>query len=200
MFPIMPYSWYYMYANNYYPLYMEQYDDFDDLYSDLDSISTNINVLQPKLTNPAPSTALILRKELSGYPNYGNPSGNADILYTGNQGVWTFPLGAFLSPAFNRFRRIELVVRGALDDHYNVNENRYSMTVNVNGFRQNYNPTPFVHGRPAGQRFDNWKELVINIPRNNVTRNNRVTIRNTSSNLGESDFIAFDWMEMRFYL
>ncbi len=199
MFPFLPYDWYYMYENDYFPLQMGQYDDFDELYNDLNVANTQINVLQPILTNPNPSTALILRKELSGYPNYGNPSRNADILYTGTQGVWTFQLPTFLSPVLNRFRRIELVIRGALDDHYNVNRNLYRMTVNINGFRQNYNPVPFVHGRPAGQMFNNWQDLTINIPRGNVRRDNRVTIRNTS-NAGESDFIAFDWMEMRFFL
>jgi hypothetical protein len=154
---------------------------------------------QPILSNQTPSRVLVLRKELTGYPNYGNPSGNADILYTGTQGTWTFNLPPLLALVLNNARSVELVIRGALDDHYNVPENRYSMTVNFNNNRQNFNQLPFVHGRPSGQRFTNWNELTVNIPPRAAGINNRVTIRNTS-NAGENDWIAFDWMELRFVL
>ncbi|MGI6685924.1 MAG: hypothetical protein ACOX47_10755 [Bacillota bacterium] len=152
---------------------------------------------QPILSNNPPSRILVLRKELTGYPNYGNPSGNADILYTGTQGTWNFNLPPLMALVLNNARRVELVIRGALDDHYNVPENRYSMTVNFNNNRQNFNQLPFVHGRPSGQRFNNWNELTVNIPPRAGGINNRVTIRNTS-NAGENDWIAIDWMELRF--
>lgn len=154
---------------------------------------------QPILSNPNPSRVLVLRKELSGYPNYGNPSGSADILYTGTQGTWTFNLPTLLALVLNSARRVELVIRGALDDHYNVPENRYSMTVTFNGTRQNFTQLPFVHGRPSGQRFTNWNELTLNISPRSAGINNRVTIRNTS-NAGDNDWIAIDWIELRFVL
>ncbi|MGI6630998.1 MAG: hypothetical protein ACOX4H_10935 [Bacillota bacterium] len=163
----------------------------------------NINLTrqgpQPILSNPAPSRVLVLRKELTGYPNYGNPSGNADILYTRTQGIWTFNLPPLLALVLNNARRVELVIRGILDDHYNVPENRYSMTVDFNNNRQNFTQLPFVHGRPSGQRFTNWNELTVNIPPRAGRVNNRITIRNTS-NAGENDWIAIDWMELRFIL
>lgn len=202
MFPfVAPYNMFYYNDNTYYPFNMpfpHGGNSFDDYWLDADS-QIQQGDPPPILSNNPPTTAIVLRKELTGYPNYGNPSGNADILYTGNQGTWTFNLPAFLSAAVGRFRRVELVIRGALDDHYNVPANRYSMTVNIDGSIQRFTDLPFVHGRPAGQRFNNWNQLIIPIPAANVRRNNRVTIRNTS-NTGENDFIAFDWMEMRFYL
>lgn len=154
---------------------------------------------QPILSNQDPSRVLVLRKELTGYPNYGNPSGNADILYTGTQGTWNFGLPPLMALVLNNARRVELVIRGALDDHTNVPVNRYSMTVTFNGQRQNFNRLPFVHGSPVGQRFTNWNELTLNVTPRLATLNNRVTIRNTS-NAGANDWIAFDWMELRFVL
>ncbi|MCR6544427.1 hypothetical protein [Dehalobacterium formicoaceticum] len=152
---------------------------------------------QPILSNQNPSRVLVFRKELTGYPNYGNPSGNADILYTGTQGTWTFNMPPLMAVLLNNTQRIELVIRGALDDHYNVAENRYSATVTFNGQRQNVGQLPFVHGRPAGQQFTNWNELVLNINPRLARLNNRVVIRNTS-NVGANDWIALDWMELRF--
>ncbi len=154
---------------------------------------------QPILSNPTPSRVLVLRKELSGYPNYGNPSGSADILYTGTQGTWNFNLPPLMALFLNNARRVELVISGVLDDHYNVAENRYSMTVTFNGDRQNFNKLPFVHGRPSGQKFTNWNELTINYSSRSARLNNRVTIRNTS-NAGDNDWIAIDWIELRFVL
>jgi len=52
---------------------------------------------QPVLSNAPAQTSIVLFKELTGYPNYGNPSGNADILYTGNRGTWTFDIQPFYS-------------------------------------------------------------------------------------------------------
>jgi len=51
---------------------------------------------QPVLSNAPAQTSIVLFKELTGYPNYGNPSGNADILYTGNRGTWTFDIQPIL--------------------------------------------------------------------------------------------------------
>lgn len=199
MFPYLPYDWFYMFGNNYFPIDIDQYDNFEDLNEDIEVFNGNNDDPPPITTNPAPSTALIMRKELTGYPNYGNPSGNADILYTGNRGVWTFPLPGVLFGARTRFRRFELVIRGALDDHYNVPNNRYRMNVNINGNLQRFDNLPFEHGTPAGQRFNNWRDLVVVIPAGNISNNNRVTINNTST-AGPNDWIGFDWMEMRFMM
>lgn len=145
----------------------------------------------PVLSNNPSITFITLRNELTGYPNYGNPSKNADILYTGNTGAWTFQLPAIISFAVNLSG--ELIIRGVLDDHNNVPENRYSMTVRFNGTDVFSGEVPFVHGRPAGGVFTNWVPLTVNVL--NFRRNNRIVICNTSKT-GNNDWIGIDWMEL----
>ncbi len=148
----------------------------------------------PILSNNPSTINVVLRKELTGYPNYGNPSGNADILYTDTRGVWTFDLP--FSPIFLQLldSGAQLVISAALDDHYDVPENRYSARIVVNGEVVHTGRLPLVHGRPSGQMFNNWRLLVFNVP--NLRRNNRITIINTS-NTGIDDWIGFDYMELR---
>ncbi len=146
----------------------------------------------PVLSNNPTTAAVVLFKELTGYPNYGNPSGNADILYTGTRGVWTFNLPPFfLIPGV---LTAQLVIRAVLDDHYNVPESNYSATITVNGVTVHRGRIALVHGRPAGSRFNNWRSLVFNVF--NLRRNNQVIIENTS-NAGADDWIGLDWMEIR---
>lgn len=147
----------------------------------------------PVLSNNPATATIVLFKELTGYPNYGNPSGNADILYTGNRGTWTFELPA---PLFIPGQlRARLVIRAVLDDHANVPVSQYSARIAVNGIVVHNGPVPLQHGTPAGGRFINWSNLIFNVP--NIRRTNRVVIQNTST-AGPNDWIAFDWMEMRF--
>lgn len=154
---------------------------------------------KPILSNNNPSRVLVLKKELSGYPNYGNPSGNADILYTATQGSWNFNIPPLMALVLNNAQKVELVIRGALDDHYNVQENRYDLTVTFNGNWQSFKKLPFEHGRPSGQKFTNWNRLTLEFPPQAARILNRVTIRNTS-NTGDNDWIALDWIELRFVL
>ncbi|EPR09254.1 hypothetical protein [Ruminiclostridium papyrosolvens] len=146
----------------------------------------------PVLSNNPATVSIVLFKQLTGYPNYGNPSRNADILYTGNQGTWTFDSPAFLIVPGNQ--RAQIVIRSVLDDHSSVPVNRYSARITINGSVVHNGPVPLQHGVPAGGMFDNWRDLTFNVP--NFRRNNRVTIVNTST-AGPSDWIAFDWMELR---
>jgi hypothetical protein len=146
----------------------------------------------PVLSNNPATATLTLFKELTGYPNYGNPSGNADILYTGNRGVWTFDIPAFLFIPGNL--RAQLIIRAVLDDHSNVPVSRYSATISFNGNIVHRGALSLVHGSPVGQRFNNWRSLTFNVT--NLRRNNRVVIVNTST-AGENDWIALDWMELR---
>lgn len=146
----------------------------------------------PVLSDNRPVTRLTLFKELTGFPNYGNPSGNADILYTGTRGVWTFQIPASL--LLFGLRGAQLVIRGVLDDHYDIAESRYAARITINNITVFNGRVPFVHGRPSGGIFNNWRELVLNIP--NLRRNNRVEIVNTSD-ANPDDWIAFDWMELR---
>jgi hypothetical protein len=146
----------------------------------------------PILSNNPPIVSVTLFKELTGYPNYGNPSGNADILYTGNRGVWTFNVPSFLFVPGNQTG--VLAIRAVLDDHYDTPVDRYSATITVNGENVHTGRVPLQHGRPAGTRFTNWTDLTFNV--RNFRRNNRVVIVNTSS-AGTNDWIGIDWMEFR---
>ncbi|WP_024833609.1 hypothetical protein [Ruminiclostridium josui] len=170
----------------YYPVQSE-YDTYqytDDYY--------DFRQPSPVLSNNPATTNIVLFKELTGYPNYGNPSRNADILYTGNQGTWTFDLPAFLVIAGNQ--RAQLVIRSVLDDHSSVPVNRYSARITINGTVVHNGPLSLQHGTPSGGMFTNWRNLTFDV--RNLRRNNRVTIVNTST-AGPNDWIAFDWMELR---
>jgi hypothetical protein len=148
---------------------------------------------QPVLSNNPPIINISLFKELTGYPNYGNPSNNADILYTGTQGTWTFNVPAAL--LLSGTQTAQVLVRAVLDDHLNVPVNRYSARITVNGVNVHNGPVPLEHGVPVGSRFTNWRTLTFNI--GNLRRaNNRITIINTST-AGPGDWIGFDWMELR---
>lgn len=143
--------------------------------------------------NPA-TTNIVLFKQLTGYPNYGNPSRNADILYTGDQGSWTIELPAFfLIPG--RLRS-QLIISAALDDHQNAPANRYSARITINGNVVHNGRLPLSHGTPAGGMFMNWGQLTF--PISNLRRVNRITIVNTS-NASPDDWIGLDWMELRVF-
>lgn len=146
----------------------------------------------PILSNNPAVVTVVLFKELSGYPNYGNPSRNADILYTGNRGTWTFNTPAILLVAGNY--RPQLVVRAVLDDHSQVPVNRYSLRITINGVVVHNGRVNLPHGTPPDGIFTNWRELTFNVP--NIRSTTNITIENTS-NTGPDDWIAFDWMELR---
>lgn len=146
----------------------------------------------PIISNNPPATAVSLFKELTGYPNYGNPSGNADILYTGTRGTWTFDIPPYLFVPGNQ--RAQLIIRAVLDDHYNIPVSQYSATISINGVVVHNGPLPLDHGRPGGTMFTNWGNLLFVVA--TFRRNNIITIVNTSRT-GANDWIALDWMEMR---
>jgi len=168
---------------------MPDTDEIDDMDYPLSSATGDP---PPILSNNPAVTEIVLFKELTGYPNYGNPSGNADILYTGTRGVWTFDLPPFLYVPATMTAR--LLIRAVLDDHYNVPVSQYSATIIINGTVVHSGPLPLEHGTPAGAMFNNWRTLVFNVPV--LRRTNRVVIINTSS-ASPNDWIGLDWMEMR---
>jgi hypothetical protein len=148
---------------------------------------------RPVLSNNPESASVVLFKELTGYPNYGNPSGNADILYTGTRGTWTFESPAFLFVPGNL--RAQIRIRAVLDDHLNVPINRYSARITINGNVVHTGMLSLPHVTPVGGLFTNWRDLTFNV--RNLRRDTRVMIENTSTT-GPDDWIAFDWMELRF--
>jgi len=166
-----------------------------EMYENTDSVSMGPSMKSrqnPLVSNNPVTTNITLFKELTAYPNYGNPSRNADILYTGNSGTWTFESPAFLFVPGNL--RAQIRIRAVLDDHSNVPVNRYSARITINGNVVHNGRLALEHGTPAGGIFTNWRELPFNI--SNLRRSTRVTIQNTS-NAGANDWIAFDWMELR---
>jgi hypothetical protein len=130
---------------------------------------------------------------LTAYPNYGNPSRNADILYTGNTGTWTFETPAFLFVPGNL--RAQIRIRAVLDDHTNVPVNRYSARITINGNVVHNGRVPLDHGTPVGGIFTNWRDL--SFPITNMRRVAQVRIENTSTT-GPDDWIGLDWMEIRY--
>ncbi|MCX7923191.1 MAG: hypothetical protein N3B21_14460 [Clostridia bacterium] len=169
---------------------MDSMEDEDGI--DFKPATANANDPPPILSDNPAVANVTLFKELTAYPNYGNPSGNSDILYTGNRGVWTFEVPPFLFVPGNL--RAQLIIRAVLDDHSNVPVSRYSARITINGTVVHTGQLPLEHGVPAGSRFTNWRLLTFNVP--NLRRNNRVVIVNTST-AGPNDWIAFDWMELR---
>lgn len=178
--------------------FIPEQQDINDIYSDdynsFAAIPTAMTQADPPpLISNNPVTAnVVLRKELTAYPNYGNPSRNADILYTGNTGTWTIESPAFLFVPGRQ--RAQIIIRAVLDDHSNVPVNLYSARITINGIVVHNGRVPLEHGTPAGGIFTNWRDLTFNI--NNPRRANRITIENTSS-AGPNDWIGLDWMEMR---
>jgi hypothetical protein len=183
------------YINPYFPqqfVPQYQYGFEDDM--GIAQFTTTDRQPAPILSNNPASISFVLFKELTGYPNYGNPSRNADILYTGNRGSWTFELPApFFIPGI---QRPQIIIRASLDDHANVPVNRYSARITINGSVVHNGQLPLVHGSPAGGMFNNWRNLTFNVT--NFRRTTRVTIDNTSTT-GPNDWIAFDWMELRLF-
>jgi hypothetical protein len=146
----------------------------------------------PLLSDNPVATNVVLVKQMTAYPNYGNPSRNADILYTGNTGSWTFEAPAFIFVPGRQ--RAQLTIRAVLDDHVNVPTNLYSARITINGDVVHNGRVPLDHGTPVGGIFSNWRDLTFSI--NNPRRVNRITIVNTST-AGPNDWIGFDWMEIR---
>jgi len=170
----------------------EMKDDMFDVESTMMD-DKNIKTDPPPIISDNPETVkATLFKQLTGYPNYGNPSGNADILYTGNRGVWNFnrTQALMLIPSATH----TLIIRAVLDDHKEVPVDRYSANIIVNGVQVHTGRLPLQHGVPAKSKFNNWKELEFKVPR--ISANTRVVIVNTSKT-SPKDWIGLDWMEIR---
>lgn len=190
--PGQQYPQQFMPMQNYYPMQSPygMYEDTDT--ADAGPATKSPGDPPPILSNNPVTARIVLFKELTAYPNYGNPSRNADILYTGNRGSWTFETPAFLFVPGNL--RAQIIIRAVLDDHSNVPVSRYSARITINGNVVHDGRLNLEHGVPAGGIFTNWRELTFNVT--NLRRISRVTIENTST-AGTDDWIAFDWMEMR---
>jgi hypothetical protein len=175
------------------PAYMpfEKWDDNID-YDEDDLKYADPKAAPPLLSNNPCKRNLILYKNLSAYPNYGNPSGNADILYTGNNGIWTFSMPKYFlmeSPI-----KAKLTISMCLDDHSDSPIKKYSAKINFNGTNLHSGPIPNIeHGKPKGSKFTNWLELTFEIT--NLRHISQLKIINTSKT-NPSDWIGIDWLKL----
>jgi membrane-associated protease RseP (regulator of RpoE activity) len=90
----------------------------------------------------------------------------------------------------------QLVISGALDDHYNSNGN-YDLSIAVNG-QTLFNDTAqkvFEHGRPYGKRFDNWSTLPLDLP-GDFKKGQKLSVQFKHSGSQKNDWIAVDSMEL----
>lgn len=151
-------------------------------------------VLSPLISKQTASLNITLVKQLSAYPNYGNPVKSADILYTGNKGAWDIDVPEFLLVSGSLKGR--LIIRAALDDHVGVAASRYGARIYINGSLVHRGRLPLEHGAPVGGIFTNWKELSFNL--HNLQKENKIVIENFSD-CGIKDWIGFDRMELRLF-
>jgi hypothetical protein len=90
----------------------------------------------------------------------------------------------------------QLVISGALDDHYNSNGN-YDLSITVNG-QTLFNDTAkkvFEHGRPYGKRFDNWSTLALDLP-DDIKKGRKLSVQFKHSGSQKQEWIAVDCMEL----
>ena len=84
----------------------------------------------PPATVSTEGDAVVLRKELGGYGNYGRLDGRSDVLYSGQSDAWTFDLGGVPRPPSPC---VELRARLVLDDHYGRPPSDYVGRILING-------------------------------------------------------------------
>ena len=90
----------------------------------------------------------------------------------------------------------QLKIRGALDDHYNSNS-QYELLIKLNGqlkWRGNASKE-FLHGRPYGKPFENWRTLSFDVPAYEL-RESKPIIKFEHRGSSENDWIAIDYMEV----
>ncbi len=151
-------------------------------------------VPSPFISKQAAALNISLIKQLGAYPNYGNPSKSADILYTGSKGAWDIEIPHFLLNSGSL--KAKLIIRAVLDDHAGVSPGSYAARIYANGALLHRGRLPLEHGTPVGNVFTNWKELsfILRTP----VRENKIVIENISA-CGARDWIGFDRMELRLY-
>jgi hypothetical protein len=162
------------------------------VFNDYQPVFNTMQNSKPYLSDNLINKSILFFKELSGYPMYGNPSGNADILYTGNKGKWTFNFSN-LNNIFSKHQSVILQIQMALDDHYTVPENIYSAIISINGKIVHTGYLPLHHGIPRGENFNNWKILSFEI--SEFKKEFSIEITNTSK-AGIHDWICIDWMQL----
>lgn len=95
----------------------------------------------------------------------------------------------------HRTRLYYLTISGFLDDHYGSSSD-YHLSVSINGVQVFYSQrAPFLHGKPYGQRLNNWRSFILVVPRHLITdKRLEITLKHTGSDL--SDWIGLDYLEL----
>jgi hypothetical protein len=140
----------------------------------------------------------ILRKELSGYANYGVVDGRADILYSSESDQWLFDLSTLSLPG--PIQSAQVVLSLVLDDHYGIPLTDYFGRITVNG-QQVFSGglgtgLGLQHGTPLGLVFQNWQ--VVTFPIADLTPSvYAVGVENNTPGPVYGDWIALDYIELR---
>ena len=145
-------------------------------------------------SDPAPTVStsgktVILHKELNAFSNYGSPSGDADILYSGETSTWTFTVPPSVTGITAAFFKVSIVA----DDHYGQPANTYRYRAWTNGAKV-VDSAGVPHGSPFGKLFTNWVRrdyVSLKCPPGKHT----ITISNVSTTTS-SDWLAIDWIEL----
>ena len=151
------------------------------------------NVIAGYYSDPDPQidisdSQISMRKELSGYPNYGVTDGKADVLYSKEENSWWFKE---LPPDLN-YTHGQVTLSLVSDDHYGIEKSEYCAKILVNGnelFSGSLASLEIEHGEPYGERFNNWK--LVYFPLRINSHEIKVTVINCS-NLSGLDWIAID--------
>ena len=147
----------------------------------------------PTPTETTSSSGYVLHKTLSGYGNYGEGDGTADIVYAGGVGAWTFaiPAGTISSAT--------VVLSVAADDGASGQASGYAFDLWSNACGPFANTSDFQHGAPFNGHFTDWTPLTFPAE---LTPGGTyvVTIANTTAlDAGDSlaNWIGIEWIEVR---
>lgn len=155
----------------------------------------------PWLSDPVASVTnlgdtLILRKELSAFPNYG--LSGSDVLYSGDSGEWIFDLTGI---TLGDYDTATVTASLVLDDHYTRPTSNYSLQITLAGDIVFNGPTDIihlVHGAPYGNLFQNWTSTPFDALQ--LVDPFIVSMTNTSPTGGPTyttDWIAIDYLELK---
>ena len=143
---------------------------------------------------PVPG-GFVLRKDLSGFANYGAADQAADILYSTESDQWEFDMSVIPGPIMSATAVISLV----LDDHYGRPESDYVGTITLNGtevFSGGFaTDLGASHGVPGGEVFTNWR--TVSFPFSILAPPTyTVAIHNNTTGPVFGDWIAIDFIEV----
>ncbi len=145
-------------------------------------------------TDPAPTlqqvgNTIILRKELSGWPNYGVADSAADVTYNGDVAAWTFQVPDV------PFTSATVALSIVADDRTSNPIDAYYCQAWVGDDCLFGGQAPVEHGVPIDEPYTNWSEL--DLPATAVPGGPLVVTFANPSTMGFDAWLAIDWIELR---